>query len=40
MKSANRRLVLKRAALGTLAYAVGGAEVLLSPRAALARESR
>src|SRR4249920_1806262 len=32
-----RRLVLKGAALGALAYTVGGAEVLLSPREALAQ---
>jgi hypothetical protein len=37
MKSANRRLVLKGAALGALAYTVGGAEVLLTPREALAQ---
>jgi len=37
MTSANRRLVLKGAALGALAYTVGGAEVLLSPREALAQ---
>jgi hypothetical protein len=35
--TANRRLVLKGAALGALAYTVGGAEVLLSPREALAQ---
>ena len=34
MSSVNRRMVLKRAALGALAYTVGGAEVLLSPRTA------
>src|SRR5690242_21816091 len=33
----NRRLVLKGAALGALAYTVGGAEVLLTPREALAQ---
>jgi gluconate 2-dehydrogenase subunit 3-like protein len=32
-----RRLVLKGAALGALAYTVGGAQVLLSPREALAQ---
>ena len=37
MTSANRRLVLKGAALGALAYTVAGAEVLLSPREALAQ---
>jgi len=37
MTSANRRLVLKGAALGALAYTVGGAEVLLSPREAYAQ---
>ena len=37
MTSVNRRLVLKGAALGALAYTVGGAEVLLSPREALAQ---
>jgi len=38
MASANRRLVLKGAALGALAYTVGGAEVLLSPREAFAQD--
>jgi len=37
MTSVRRRLVLKGAALGALAYTVGGAEVLLSPREALAQ---
>ena len=37
MTSVNRRLVLKGAALGALAYTVGGAEVFLSPREALAQ---
>lgn len=37
MTSVNRRLVLKGAALGAFAYTVGGAEVLLSPREALAQ---
>ena len=37
MTSANRRLVLKGAALGALAYTAGGAEVFLSPREALAQ---
>src|SRR5262245_27772315 len=37
MASANRRLVLKGAALGALAYTVGGVDVLLSPREALAQ---
>ena len=37
MTSANRRLVMKGAALGALAYTVGGAEVLLSPREAYAQ---
>ena len=37
MISANRRLVMKGAALGALAYTVGGAEVLLSPREARAQ---
>ena len=37
MTSASRRTVLKGAALGALAYTVGGAEVLLSPREALAQ---
>ena len=37
MTSADRRLVLKGAALGALAYTVGGAEVLLSPRDAMAQ---
>jgi gluconate 2-dehydrogenase subunit 3-like protein len=37
MTSARRRLVLKGAALGALAYTAGGAEVLLSPREALAQ---
>ena len=38
MASANRRLVLKGAALGALAYTVGGVEVLLSPREAFAQD--
>jgi Gluconate 2-dehydrogenase subunit 3 len=38
MISANRRLVMKGAALGALAYTVGGAEVLLSPREAYAQD--
>jgi len=38
MASANRRLVLKGAALGALAYTVGGAEVLLAPRDAFAQD--
>jgi len=38
MASTNRRLVLKGAALGALAYTVGGAEVLLSPREAYAQD--
>jgi hypothetical protein len=33
-----RRLVLKGAALGALAYTIGGTEILLSPREALAQE--
>ena len=37
MASANRRAVLKGAALGALAYTVGGVEVLLSPREAYAQ---
>src|SRR5256885_12801583 len=37
MTSVNRRRVLKGAALGALAYTVGGAEVLLSPRDAFAQ---
>ncbi len=37
MTSINRRMVLKGAALASLAYTVGGAEVLLSPREALAQ---
>jgi hypothetical protein len=37
MTSAHRRLVLKGAALGALAYTVGGVEVLLSPREAHAQ---
>src|SRR5262249_22810826 len=37
MASVNRRLVLKGAALGALAYTVGAAEVLLSPREAYAQ---
>ena len=37
MTSANRRMVLKGAALASLAYTVGGAEVLLSPRDAHAQ---
>jgi hypothetical protein len=37
MTSANRRMVLKGAALASLVYTVGGAEVLLSPRAARAQ---
>jgi hypothetical protein len=37
MTAVNRRLVLKGAALGALAYTVAGAEVLLSPREALAQ---
>src|SRR5256885_10439899 len=37
MASVNRRRVLKGAALGALAYTVGGAEVLLSPRDAFAQ---
>ena len=37
MTSVNRRRVLKGAALGALAYTVGGAEVLLSPREAHAQ---
>jgi len=37
MTSVQRRLVLKGAALGALAYTVSGAEVLLSPREALAQ---
>jgi Gluconate 2-dehydrogenase subunit 3 len=37
MTSANRRLVLKGAALGALSFTVGGAEVLLSPREAFAQ---
>src|SRR5262249_52419728 len=37
MTSAHRRLVLKGAALGALAYTLGGAEVLLSPREAHAQ---
>ena len=37
MTSANRRMVLKGAALASLAYTVGGAEVLLSPRNARAQ---
>ena len=37
MTSVQRRLVLKGAALGAFAYTVGGAEVLLSPREALAQ---
>lgn len=38
MTSANRRLVLKGAALGALTYTVGCAEVLLSPREAQAQD--
>src|SRR5215472_11425025 len=38
MASASRRLVLKGAALGALAYTVGGAEVVLSPREAFAQD--
>jgi hypothetical protein len=37
LASVRRRLVLKGAALGALAYTVGGAEVLLSPREARAQ---
>ena len=37
MTSANRRMVLNGAALGALAYTVGGAQVLLSPREAYAQ---
>lgn len=37
MTSADRRLVLKGAALGALVYTVGGAEILLSPREAFAQ---
>ena len=37
MTSTDRRLVLKGAALSALAYSVGAAEVLLSPRAAMAQ---
>ncbi|TMH43105.1 MAG: gluconate 2-dehydrogenase subunit 3 family protein [Betaproteobacteria bacterium] len=37
MSSVSRRMVLKGAALGALAYTVGGAEVLLSPREAHAQ---
>ena len=37
MTSVNRRMVLKGAALASLAYTVGGAEVLLSPREARAQ---
>jgi len=37
MTSADRRLVLKGAALSALAYTVGGAQVLLSPRDAMAQ---
>ncbi|HZT63946.1 MAG TPA: gluconate 2-dehydrogenase subunit 3 family protein [Burkholderiales bacterium] len=37
MTSTSRRTVLKGAALGALAYTVGGAEVLLSPSEALAQ---
>ena len=37
MTSVNRRRVLKGAALASLAYTVGGAEVLLSPREARAQ---
>src|SRR5258708_21479443 len=37
MTSINRRMVLKGAALASLAYTVGGAEVRLSPREALAQ---
>ncbi len=37
MTSVNRRMVLKGAALASLAYTVGGAEVLLSPREAHAQ---
>ncbi len=37
MTSVQRRLVLKGAALGALAYTVGGTEVLLSPREAFAQ---
>src|SRR5437899_12735661 len=37
MTSANRRMLLKGAALASLAYTVGGAEVLLSPRDAHAQ---
>lgn len=38
MKSADRRLVLKGAALSALAYTVGGAQVLLSPQQARAQD--
>lgn len=38
MASANRRLVMKGAALGALAYTVSGVEVLLSPREAFAQD--
>jgi hypothetical protein len=38
MTSANRRLVLKGAALGALSYTVGCAEVMLSPREARVQE--
>jgi hypothetical protein len=38
MTSANRRLVMKGAALGALAYTVGGAQVLLTPREAFAQD--
>src|SRR5437899_7703635 len=37
MSTVNRRMVLKGAALASLAYTIGGAEVLLSPRAAHAQ---
>ena len=37
MGTVNRRMVLKGAALASLAYTVGGAEVLLSPREAHAQ---
>jgi hypothetical protein len=37
MTSVNRRLVLKGAAIGALAYTAGGVEVLLSPREAHAQ---
>jgi hypothetical protein len=38
MTSPQRRLALKGAALGALAYTLGGAEVLLSPREAYAQD--